>query len=132
LEKIIPNEFGKFSFIQSLLIPEFKINKITDEDVKDFTNQQVDFYLPQTKLVIEIDGQQHKLDDVTRVSDIERDKHLSGRGITTVRITTRELQNGSYTEKVKKILKHLERYEKRLNFYKTACEKIEKKTNKRR
>lgn len=127
MEKIIPNEFGKFSFIQSLLIPEFKINKITDEDVKDFTNQQVDFYLPQTKLVIEIDGQQHKLDDVTRVSDIERDKHLSGRGITTVRITTRELQNGSYTEKVKKILKHLERYEKRLNFYKTACEKIEKK-----
>lgn len=124
-EQIIPNEFGKFSFIQSLLIPEIEINEITGENDRNFINQQVDFYLPQAKLVIEIDGQQHKLDEVTRVSDSTRDNYLSGKGITTVRITTRELQNGSYTAKVETILKHLERYEKLLNFYKNACEKIE-------
>lgn len=82
--------------------------------------------MPQAKLVIEIDGQQHKLDEVTRVSDSKRDNYLSGKGITTIRITTKELQNGTYTLKVETILKHFARYEKLLNFYKTACEKIEK------
>lgn len=124
-EKIIPNEFGEYSFIQSLIIPEIEINEIVGEENKNFINQQVDFYLPQAKLVIEIDGQQHKLDEVTRVSDSKRDSYLSSKGITTVRITTKELQNGTYKLKVDRILKHLERYEKLLNFYKTACEKIE-------
>ena len=124
-ENIIPNELGEFSFIQSLVIPEIEINEITGEDDKNFINQQVDFYLPQAKLVIEIDGQQHKLDEVTRVSDSKRDNYLSGKGITTVRITTKELQNGTYKLKVETILKHFERYEKLLNFYKTACDKIE-------
>ena len=124
-EKIIPNEFGEYSFIQSLLIPEIEINEIVGEDNKDFINQQVDFYLPQSKLVIEIDGQQHKLDEVTRVSDRIRDNYLSSKGITTIRITTRELQNGTYTEKIRAILQHFERYEKLLNFYKNACVIIE-------
>lgn len=124
-ENIIPNEFGEFSFIQSLLIPEIEINEITGEDDRNFINQQVDFYLPQAKLVIEIDGQQHKLDEITRVSDSKRDNYLSGKGITTIRITTKELQNGTYTIKVDTILKHFERYEKLLNFYKNACRKIE-------
>ncbi|MBE2255852.1 MAG: DEAD/DEAH box helicase [Ignavibacteria bacterium] len=124
-DNIIPNEFGEYSFIQSLLIPEIEINEITGEDDKNFINQQVDFYLPQAKLVIEIDGQQHKLDEVIRVSDNTRDNYLSSKGITTIRITTNELQNGTYTIKVDTILKHLERYEKLLTFYKTACKKIE-------
>lgn len=124
-ENIIPSEFGELSFIQSLLIPEIEINEITGEDDKNFINQQVDFYLPQAKLVIEIDGQQHKLDEVTRVSDSKRDNYLSSKGITTIRITTKELQNGTYTIKVDIILKHLERFENLLNFYKTAFEKIE-------
>lgn len=124
-ERIIPHEFGEYSFIQSLLIPEIQINEIIGEEDKNYINQQVDFYLPQAKLVIEIDGQQHKLDEVTRVSDSTRDNYLSGKGITTIRITTRELQNGTYTTKVETILNHLERFEKLLSYYKNACEKIE-------
>ncbi len=124
-EEIIPNEFGEFAFVQSLIIPEILINDITGVYSEDFTNQQVDFYLPQAKLVIEIDGQQHKLDDVTRVSDQERDLYLSNKGITTIRISTRELQDGSYNKKVELILMHLARHESLLNFYKSACEKIE-------
>lgn len=124
-ERIIPNEFGEYSFIQSLLIPEIQINEIIGEEDKNFINQQVDFYLPQAKLVIEIDGQQHKLDEVTRVSDSTRDNFLSNNGITTIRIDTRELQNGSYISKIETILNHLERFEKLLSYYKNACEKIE-------
>ena len=124
-ERIIPNEFGEYSFIQSLLIPEIQINEIIGEEDKNFINQQVDFYLPQAKLVIEIDGQQHKLDEVTRVSDSTRDNFLSNKGITTIRIDTRELQNGSYVSKVETILNHLERFEKLLSYYKNACARIE-------
>lgn len=125
-EKIIPNEFGEYSFIQSLIIPEIEINEIVGEENKNFINQQVDFYLPQAKLVIEIDGQQHKLDEVTRVSDTIRDNYLLNHGIVTIRISTKELQNGTYTKKIETIVKYLERYEKLLNFYKIACEKVEK------
>ncbi len=127
-EEIIPNEFGKYAFVQSLIIPEIEINEITDEENENFINQQVDFYLPQAKLVIEIDGQQHKLDDVQRVSDNIRDEYLSKKGIKTIRITTKELQNGVYANKIEQILQHLERYDKLLDFYKSAFEKI--KSNK--
>jgi len=124
-ETIIPNEFGEYSFVQSLIIPEIEINEIVGEDNRNFINQQVDFYLPQAKLVIEIDGQQHKTDEVTRVSDAARDMYLEGQGITTIRIDTIELRNGNYKEKVKLILEHLSRFDKLLTFYKNACEKIE-------
>jgi len=50
--------------------------KIVGIEIRSFINQQVDFYLPQAKLVIEIDGQQHKKDEVTRVSDATRDNYL--------------------------------------------------------
>jgi ATP-dependent DNA helicase RecQ len=124
-ETIIPNEFGEYSFVQSLIIPEIEINEITGEDNRNFINQQVDFYLPQAKLVIEIDGQQHKTDEVTRVSDATRDNYLLMQGITTIRIDTVELRNGNYKEKVNLILEHLSRFDKLLTFYKNACEKIE-------
>ncbi len=124
-ETIIPNEFEEYSFVQSLIIPEIEINDIVGEDNRNFINQQVDFYLPQAKLVIEIDGQQHKTDEITRISDAIRDNYLAGQGITTIRIDTVELQNGSYKEKVKLILEHLSRFDRLLTFYKNACEKIE-------
>jgi len=124
-ETIIPNEFGEYSFVQSLIIPEIEINDIVGEDNKNFINQQVDFYLPQAKLVIEIDGQQHKTDAVTRVSDTTRDNYLVQQGITTIRINTIELRNGNYKEKIKQILEHLSRFDKLLTFYKNAFEKIE-------
>lgn len=125
-EKIIPAEFGDYSFIQSLILPEIQINEIVEEDNKNFINQQVDFYLPQAKLVIEIDGQQHKLDEVTRTSDKLRDEFLLSRGITTIRIDTSELKSGSYTIKIEAILTHLQGFEKLLLYYKSACQKIEK------
>ncbi|MDR0866133.1 MAG: DEAD/DEAH box helicase [Candidatus Symbiothrix sp.] len=125
-EKIIPNEFGDYAFIQSLIIPEIEINEIVGDDNRDFINQQVDFYLPQAKLVIEIDGQQHKYNEVNRVSDKIRDKYLFDKGIKTIRITTTELRNGTYSQKIEQIIEHLQqpRYDKLLAFYKDAFTKI--------
>lgn len=124
-EEIIPNEFGEYSFIQSLIIPEIAINTIIGEVNQNFINQQVDFYLPQAKLVIEIDGQQHKRDEVTRVSDDTRDKFLYSKGINTIRIDTSEFTTGRYKEKIIVIKEHLARYDNLLNYYKSAYKKIE-------
>ena len=126
-ENIIPSEFGEYSFVQSLIIPEIGINEIVGVEDRSFINQQVDFYLPPAKLVIEIDGQQHKTDEITRVSDQIRDNYLFGQGIKTIRISTSELSNGNYKLKITEIIEHLSRYDKLLNFYKEACVKIEEK-----
>ncbi len=124
LETIIPEYFGEYAFVQSLLLPETNINEIVGEYNTSFVNQQVDFYLPQAKLVIEIDGQQHKDDDVQRVNDRERDNYLRSKGITTIRISTGELRNGSFVQKVDQILHHLARFHKSLSLYKEAYDKF--------
>lgn len=122
-ENIIPSHFGEFAFVKSLIIPEIEINDLVGEHNPDFTNQQVDFYLPQAKLVIEIDGQQHKTDNITRASDATRDSYLNSKGILTVRITTNQLRSGTYGEKIGEILDRLKRFEKVLNYFREACDK---------
>lgn len=86
-DELIGKYLGEYSFVQQLIIPEVPITTITNIPVDEFQGQQVDFYLPQAFLVIEIDGSQHdpKRDDV-------RDAHLSKFGIKTIRITTSELE----------------------------------------
>ena len=125
-ENIIPNEFGEFSFIQSLLLPEIEINEIVGKENPSFTNQQVDFYLPQAKLIIEIDGQQHKTDDVTRIGDINRDNYLYSNGFKVVRITTKELRNGNYKFKITDIVNYLKtkKISKKLYLYKISFDAI--------
>lgn len=44
----------------------------------------VDFYIPEYKVVIEIDGKQHSYPE-NRIADIERDKYLSELGILVLR-----------------------------------------------
>ncbi|HEY8960187.1 DEAD/DEAH box helicase [Chitinophaga sp.] len=123
-EKILPSALDKYAFVQSLLVPEIGINVITDEFNEHFINQCVDFYLPQAKLVIEIDGQQHKSIDRNRVKDAERDEYLLRKGIATVRITTNDLRTGNYMPGIERILARLTESEKLLSLYRTAGEKI--------
>lgn len=122
LERVIPQEFGEFSFIQSLILPEVEINEIIGIENNNFINQQVDFYLPQAKLIIEIDGQQHKSNVVTRIGDIQRDNYLSANGYSVIRITTNELKNGRYKERIAQIIDHLQtdRIARNLTLYKDA------------
>ena len=118
-EQIIPQHFGEYAFVQSLILPEVEINELVGEYNRDFIHQKVDFFLPQVKLVIEIDGQHHKNKDVRRVNDRKRDDYLSSKGVTTIRITTTELENGSFENKIKQIIDYLKDNEK-LSFYKKA------------
>jgi ATP-dependent DNA helicase RecQ len=117
LEEIIPREFGEWAFVQAMIVPEMAIEDIVCGTKTAFTNQQVDFYLPQARLVIEIDGQQHKSDRLVKNNDRERDRFLASQGIHTVRITTSELGNGDYRKKIEEVLKRLESFEKPLGVY---------------
>ena len=107
-EKLIPQYLSEYSFIQQLILPEVPIKDITKVKVDRFDSEQVDFYLPQAYLVIEIDGQQH---NAKRVSDDERDAHLRKYGIEVIRIKTRDLeaQNETFMSAIKAIENRLER-----------------------
>ncbi len=99
-ETAIPKHFPEFPYMQQLIIPEVPLNHITQQAVDEFAAQQVDFYLPQAFLVIEIDGYQHD-----EVRDNLRDDYLSKYGIMTVRITTTEVEteNNHFLSKVASI-----------------------------
>jgi ATP-dependent DNA helicase RecQ len=87
-EALIPKCFPEYPFLQQLIIPEVPINFITQIEVDDFMEQQVDFYLPQAFLVIEIDGSQHD----SRV-DNQRDAHLKKFGNETYRFSTKDIES---------------------------------------
>lgn len=84
----IPQIFEEYGFVQSLILPEVNINDIEDSEREKFINQQVDFFIPQANLVIEIDGQQHKSVKNQLISDKDKDAFLSKNKIEVVRITT--------------------------------------------
>ena len=52
----------------------------------------VDFYVPEKKVVIEVDGKQHLLED-NRANDENRDKRLAELGITVIRIPNKDINN---------------------------------------
>ena len=107
-EVLMPKYLSEYLFIQQLIIPEVPINDITQVKVDRYEKEQVDFYLPQAFLVIEIDGQQH---EAKRAVDLERDTHLKKYGIEVVRISTRDLEqeNDSFIAAIEAIEKRLER-----------------------
>lgn len=126
-EKLLPANLGEYSFIQSQILPEVLITEIVETEDKGFVNQQVDFYFPQAKLVIEIDGSHHDLDPIVKNLDKERDNFLTSKGFTTFRITTKELGNGDYIKKIELIKEHIQlpSFLGLLKNYKKSCKKIE-------
>ena len=102
-EELIPKHLSDYLFIQQLLIPEIPVNEITRVEVDEFANQQVDFYLPQAYLIIEIDGSQH---DGKIKPDKLRDQHTAKYGIKTIRIKTNDLEaENEYFKKAIKAIK---------------------------
>ena len=53
-------------------------------------NYIVDFYCPQAKLVIELDGSQHYEEDATAY-DIKRTEYLNKHGIEVIRYSNRDI-----------------------------------------
>ena len=107
----IPKHLPDYAFIQQLLLPEVSINDITQREVDEFAQQQVDFYLPQAYLIIEIDGSQHVGEQ--KEKDDKRDDHTKEYGIQTIRIQTSDLkeENDSFREKIEKIIKRIKQAE---------------------
>ncbi|MDD4211461.1 MAG: DUF559 domain-containing protein [Clostridia bacterium] len=54
----------------------------------------MDFYIPQCRLVIEIDGAQHK-EEANRILDRNRDELLMENGISTIRIDADDMRKRS-------------------------------------
>lgn len=107
-EELIPKHLLEYQFIQQLIIPEIPINEITQVDVDEYANQQVDFYLPQAYLIIEIDGSQH---ENNKQKDAIRDFHTAKYGIQTVRIKTVDLEseNEVFFQKIAEIQDRIEK-----------------------
>jgi ATP-dependent DNA helicase RecQ len=98
LEKDLGEEY---SVIKQFLIPEFEIIDFCKPLEKKINSRtRVDFFLPESALVIEIDGKQH-----IKNSDQNRDKELEQFNIKTVRIDTENVRNRDqlYDEKIKEI-----------------------------
>ncbi len=118
-EKYILEYLDEFKFVQQLILPEVPFGYIVENVTDEFVDQQVDFYLPQAKLVIEIDGQQHKLEDTTRINDKYRDEYLAKNGVKTVRIDTKDLEskNVAFLDNIQEIKNRLSEYGELLSYY---------------
>ena len=126
-EKLLPKYLDEYAFVQTQILPEVFITEIVETENEGFINQQVDFYFPQAKLVIEIDGFHHDLDPVVKHLDKERDTFLTAKGFKTIRITTKELANADYIKKIELIKEHIQlpSFSGLIKNYKKSCEKIE-------
>ncbi|MEK4715753.1 RecQ family ATP-dependent DNA helicase [Sporosarcina sp. FSL K6-5500] len=82
-------------FITNLTIAECMIQDILPEVSDAFHNQQVDFYIPLLKTVIEVDGSGHQ-DRVQKELDKERNKLFERNAIRVIRISTDEIRSKSY------------------------------------
>lgn len=126
-EYIIPEYIPEFKFIQQLILPEVLLSEITLDNNEKFEAQQVDFYVPQAKLVIEIDGHQHKSDRISRVQDQQRDRYLKKFGVRTIRINTQDIRQKTeiLEMKMSEIRNRLEEYFHNLEDYKNFFENQE-------
>lgn len=90
-EDLLPKYLRDYKFLTQLILPEALVNDIVDKD--SFKDQQVDFYIPQLRTVIEIDGSQH-LQQIQHHKDVNRDKVFGKENIKVYRITPKDI----YTE----------------------------------
>ncbi|WP_221620868.1 endonuclease domain-containing protein [Aeromonas caviae] len=106
-DELIPKYFGKYIFVKQLMLPEVQIYDMTQVYVEQFQNRQVDFYIPQVGLIIEIDGQQHQN---SQQLDEMRDLFTETQGLKTVRFTVQELasENQSFISKINSIISHIQ------------------------
>ena len=126
-ESILPKVInGEYDFVKNLILPEALINEITGEENEEFSENAVDFYLPQCKLVIEIDGIQHK-EEVNVQRDIERDTYLAKFNISVLRIPANSIRNND--NKLDKILKEIKEKiinSKEIQLYKSSLDLFSK------
>ncbi|MBQ7087051.1 MAG: DUF559 domain-containing protein [Clostridia bacterium] len=82
-----------------------KFLPMTVKRQKNFENYIIDFYIPQAKIAIEIDGVQHTADEHFK-ADAERDHVLAEWGIKVLRYYNFEI-NSKFEEVTQNILNNL-------------------------
>lgn len=107
-DELIPKYLGSYGFVKQLIVPEVQIFDMTQVYVDQFQNRQVDFFIPQVGLIVEIDGPQHQY---SKDVDAMRDAFTETLGLKTVRFTTQEVasENSDFIEKMGWIRLHIER-----------------------
>ncbi len=116
--KYLPEYLGEYKFVRNLLLPEAPINDIIDEPKESYKDMAVDFYLPQAKLVVEIDGIQH---NYTKYEDSIRDALLNN---TVIRIPVKDIkENNDEFEKKLEQIKNVIIENETINKYKEGLEK---------
>jgi ATP-dependent DNA helicase RecQ len=120
--ELIPIYFGDYAFVKQLMLPEVPISDIIPNANLEFYDQIVDFYIPQAKLVIEIDGSQHK-EEVQKAKDKQRDALFYKHGINTVRIDTAYInyEINNFSRKINEIIEVFENSPE-IQVYKRAYE----------
>ena len=88
--EILPEYLGESIFLRNLIIPEAEISEIIGHSTA-LDGQQVDFFIPQLKLVIEIDGSSHD-ELVQSGKDKLRDRELERNGVKVIRIKSTDLK----------------------------------------
>ncbi len=90
---VFSNCLPEYDFVLRIMLPEAPLSMIIPGR-DNYKDQCVDFYIPQAKLVIEIDGAQHITDRVQIAADQQRDRDLENAGCTVVRIAVSRLREG--------------------------------------
>lgn len=90
-------------------LEEYRISK-RELGIDCYSNYFLDFYFPNKKIDLEIDGKQHEFEN-RKISDEERDKSLSEKGIKVYRIKWRNINSKNGKEYIKnEIEKFIEFY----------------------
>lgn len=116
---LLPRISVNHPYIQQLIIPEVRIGDIVDNNNDRFADQQVDFYMPVAKTVIEIDGSQHEKRGQKNL-DRMRDSYLTVNGLHVIRIKSSELKEPDASdsiEKLKRIIKYFDYSEEYKNSF---------------
>jgi len=93
-DTILPDYLDDRMCLRNLVLPEAKMQDILPSRANEFWDQQVDFYIPSIKTVVEIDGSSHR-SEVQAAKDKYRDEALLADNIEIVRITTKEIEERS-------------------------------------
>lgn len=115
--------FKKIGFLADLFIAECPITKIIPNS--SFEKQQVDFYSPLLKLVIEVDGVHHANTEQQRL-DRARDKLFQKNGIDVLRITTKQIYDKSYEALTKKLRESYVTHKSKIQLFEKYLQNPEK------
>lgn len=90
---LLPKYLGGAAIVRNLIVPEADFKDVLKKSTV-LDGQQVDFYFPQLKTVIEIDGSSHR-ESFQTLKDGVRDDALRKADITVLRISTDDIRNES-------------------------------------